>query len=162
MGECINVSEIGDLSKWIPNEGGDFDIIAVALQETKISTEMLQAIHAHLGELFGMSCLIQAYVIISMTTYSSCYTFVHVCVVRYSTCHTGVDDFTAFRASIGEALVFFGKIELFVFVRTFHIEQGSVRPLNDAVKCVKTGINLFVDRAPNKGLCHAFFLHYSD
>lgn len=76
-------------------------------------------------------------------------------VYIYYTCYIGVGEFTAFRASIGEALVFFGTIELFVFIRTFHIEDGSVRPLNDSVKCVKTGINLFVDRAPNKGPYHA-------
>lgn len=50
MGECTDIALLGDLSAWIPVEGGDYDILAVGLQETKISSEMLQAIHSHIGK----------------------------------------------------------------------------------------------------------------
>lgn len=63
----------------------------------------------------------------------------------------GLERFTAFRSSIGEGLVFFGQIELFVFVRTSDLKDGFVKPLNDWVNNVKTGINLGLDKAPNKG-----------
>lgn len=47
--------------------------------------------------------------------------------------------------------MFHGKIELLIFVRTIDLESGLVQPLSDYVKSVKTGVNLMVDRAPNKG-----------
>ncbi len=63
----------------------------------------------------------------------------------------GVKSFTPFHASVGEGMVFFGKIELFVFVRSNHLKSGMIEPLVDSVKCVKTGMSYGVDRAPNKG-----------
>lgn len=59
-----------------------------------------------------------------------------------------------YRSSIGENLTFFGRIELLVFVRTSHIETGVVKPLDDSVSNVKTGVNLGIDNAPNKGLSY--------
>lgn len=50
MGGCTDVIQMGDLSKWIPEEGGEYDILAVALQESKISSDVLQAIHLLLGK----------------------------------------------------------------------------------------------------------------
>ncbi len=65
----------------------------------------------------------------------------------------GLQDFTAFRTSIGEELVFFGRIELFVFVRSALLEDGVIKPLKRTINNVKTGINLgVVGTAPNKGL----------
>lgn len=49
MGECTDIALLEDLSAWIPVEGGDYDILAVGLQEIKISNEMLEAIHSHIG-----------------------------------------------------------------------------------------------------------------
>lgn len=63
----------------------------------------------------------------------------------------GPEHFTLFDASVGEGVMFFGKIELLVFVLTDHIKNKIIEPLNDLVHCVKTGINLVVDRAANKG-----------
>lgn len=63
----------------------------------------------------------------------------------------GLDDFTAFKVSLGEALVFFGKIELWVFVRRTQLDNGLVKPLNDWVSGVKTGVNLLIQNAANKG-----------
>lgn len=62
----------------------------------------------------------------------------------------GLETFTAFRASIGETQIF-GQIEVIVLVRTADLKSGLVKPLNDWVNNVKTGVNLFLDKAPNKG-----------
>ncbi len=65
--------------------------------------------------------------------------------------YAGKNEFTAFSASIGEALVVFGEIGLFAFVRATHIKNGLIKPLTDCINVVKTGVNLVIDRAPNKG-----------
>lgn len=49
----MSVESLGDLSKWIPSEGGGYDIFAIGLQESQISSEILQAIHSHLGNTFA-------------------------------------------------------------------------------------------------------------
>lgn len=64
----------------------------------------------------------------------------------------GLDDFHAFSTYVGEEVVF-GKIQLLVFVRSTHIEDGLVKPLNNCVSCIKTGVNLVVSNAANKGQC---------
>lgn len=66
---------------------------------------------------------------------------------------TGSKNFTAFSTSIGESLVFFGRIELLVFVRTLHLKAGSITPLlhHSVNNTVRTGTNLGVVCAPNKG-----------
>lgn len=69
----------------------------------------------------------------------------------------GIEEFTVYRSSIGENLTFFGRIELLVFVRTKYIETGIVKPLDDSVRNVKTGVNLGIDNAPNKGLFYTAF-----
>lgn len=50
IGECTRVPEPEHLSRWLPEDGGDFDLIAVGLQENKISNDLLQAIRTLLGE----------------------------------------------------------------------------------------------------------------
>lgn len=38
-----------------------------------------------------------------------------------------------------------------MFVRTVHLKDGLVKPLNDMINNVKTGVNLVVSSAANKG-----------
>lgn len=136
MGECINVADVGDLSRWIPANGGDYDILAVALQEAKISHDMLQAIHSHLGKPPPLPR-------------GKRKSYKRKEAQGSIGLYAGLEEFTAFTSFIGES--FFGRIELFVFVSTDLIKAGKVQALFDLVKGVKTGINLGVDRAPNKG-----------
>lgn len=50
IGECTRVPEPERLCRWLPEDGADFDLIAVGLQENKISNDLLHAIHILLGE----------------------------------------------------------------------------------------------------------------
>lgn len=70
---------------------------------------------------------------------------------RKTCCPSGLKEFKAFTSGIGEALKLFGKIDLLVFVRRSHLEEGTVKALSDRVNNVKCGVNLGIDRAPNKG-----------
>lgn len=49
LGEVSDVKEVGCLSKWIPANGGAYDVLAIGMQESSISNELLSAIHSHLG-----------------------------------------------------------------------------------------------------------------
>ncbi len=53
MGDIKSVEQIGDLRRWLPADGGYYDVLVVGFQENQIANDLMLAIHSHLGKVIG-------------------------------------------------------------------------------------------------------------
>lgn len=73
----------------------------------------------------------------------------------------GPEVFTLFHSILGDAVVSNGIISVLVFGRTSDVESGALRLCQPGPGRVNAGVNIGVNRLPNKGVVGLSFVYRS-